>query len=71
MPKGTLAYYPFLAADLEKRLDGFSSPTPANRFGNSISPYILSEGELADRDKNNILDEIRKKHVVVCGNLLE
>lgn len=41
------------------------------RFGNAISPYILSEGELADRDKSRILEEIQKKHIVVCGNPLE
>lgn len=42
----------------------------SNRFGNSISPYILSEEDLADKDKVQILEEIRKRHVVVCGEPL-
>ena len=47
-------------SDLQRRV--------SNRFGNAISPYILSEGELADKDKTQILEEIRKKHILVCGN---
>ena len=43
----------------------------SNRFGNSISPYLLSEGEFTDKDKSHILEEIRKKHIVVCGKPLE
>ena len=43
----------------------------SNRFGNAISPYILSQGQLADKDKSQILEEIRKKHIVVRGEPLE
>lgn len=42
----------------------------SRRFGNAISPYILSEGELADKDRRQILEEIRRKHIVVCGKSL-
>lgn len=42
----------------------------SNRFGNAISPYILSEEDLADEDKLQILEEIRKKHIVVRGKPL-
>jgi len=42
----------------------------SNRFGNAISPYILSQGQLADKDKSQILEEIRKKHIVVRGEPL-
>ena len=43
----------------------------SNRFGNAISPYILSQGQLADKDKSQILEEIRKKHIVVRGEPLK
>ena len=39
----------------------------SKRFGNAISPYILSEEDLADEDKIQILEEIRNKHIVVRG----
>jgi predicted nucleotidyltransferase len=39
----------------------------SNRFGNAISPYILSEEDIADEDKIQILEEIRNKHIVVHG----
>jgi len=39
----------------------------SKRFGNAISPYILSEEDLADEDKIQILEEIRNKHIVVHG----
>ena len=39
----------------------------SNRFGNAISPYILSEEDLADENKTQILEEIREKHIVICG----
>jgi len=42
----------------------------SNRFGNAISPYILSEEDLTDEDKIQILEEIREKHIVVCGKPL-
>ena len=42
----------------------------SNRFGNAISPYILSEEDLADEDKLQILEEIRNKHIVVRGKPL-
>jgi predicted nucleotidyltransferase len=42
----------------------------SNRFGNAISPYVLSEEDLADEDKLQILEEIRKKHIVVRGKPL-
>ncbi len=43
----------------------------SHRFGNTISPYILSKKELTDKDKTRILEEIRKKHLVICGKPLE
>ncbi len=41
------------------------------RFGNAISPYILSEGDLTDRNKSQILEEIKKKHILVCGKTVK
>lgn len=43
----------------------------SNRFGNAISPYILSEEDLSGEDKFQILDEIRKNHIIVFGKPLE
>ena len=43
----------------------------SRRFGNAISPYILSGEDLADKDKVQILEEIQRKHLVVCGKPLE
>lgn len=40
------------------------------RFGNAISPYIVSEEELAGKDKVQILEEMRKNNIVVCGKPL-
>jgi len=37
----------------------------SNRFGNAISPYILSEERVTENVEEHILEEIRKKHIVV------
>lgn len=61
-----------LTKDKEKAEDAVSElqREVSLRFGNTISPYILSGEELADKDKSQILEEIRKKHITVCGKPL-
>ena len=41
--------------------------TVAERFGNPIAPYILTEAEFADESRIHILREIKKKNIPVRG----
>lgn len=63
----------FILTEDKEKVEGAVSELQrevSNRFGNAISPYILSEEDLADEDKLQILEEIRKKHIVVRGKPL-
>lgn len=39
----------------------------SNRFGNAVSPYILTESELAEKDNSQLIEEIHRKNMLVCG----